>query len=123
MNRQDRTFLEEQIATVLYPPDWEPPTGKRGDDDPDRRESDKRWVATGARLLAQEVVDVITKDFIPIQKADAHLWVNCNEDIQMCSHHDQDHVFNLLCEGLEGDSRYTYGGSRDVYGEDGRPAS
>lgn len=48
--------LRGRIARVLYPDDWTPPTDKRGDSDPDGSESEKRWVAAGAHILADAVL-------------------------------------------------------------------
>jgi hypothetical protein len=48
--------LRDRIALVLCPKDWEPPTDKRGDDDPEGKESQKRWVAAGAQMMASLVL-------------------------------------------------------------------
>ncbi len=63
--------LEERIARVLYPEDWEPPTDKRGDDDPEGKEREKRWVMAGSRMFAKQVLAEIGKTHVVIERGRA----------------------------------------------------
>jgi hypothetical protein len=56
----------------------------------------------------RRIMQEIAREHVLIPKEMAHEWVNCNEDVESCTHHAEDRVHNVLCAGLEGDSRYVW---------------